>query len=352
MREKAFTDVGFAQQTRERSRIRFNSGSKYLLALAITLGACEAPLDLSGVTAQLSRSTQRSDMFQAAARNQDSVIFVGNMGTVVQSEDAGDSWQRLSLPGKPFLLDVVVCADGRFHAIENTDGIWSRQTDGNWTRQALPEMTEPQSLTCDAENALWVTGGFSTIIHSVDGGASWDSWSLDEDLYLTTIQFLDRLNGVVTGEFGTVLLTTDGGLEWVRANDLPDSFYPQSAYFTNPATGWVVGLNGTIWKTENGSQSWQQAQNGFKTPLYGITGFGNTLLAVGDNTTILFNRTGEATWTPLAGTTKSRTYLRAAVGIGDSQFIVAGGGTLFTVTVPVNSALTSTENPSMESSDE
>ena len=104
-------------------------------------------------------------------------------------------------------------------------------------RQALPEMTEPQAMTCDSANVIWVTGGFSTIVHSADAGASWETWSLDEDLYLTTIQFLDQQHGVVSGEFGTVLLSADGGVTWNRASDLPDSFYPQSAYFTSPAKG-------------------------------------------------------------------------------------------------------------------
>jgi len=163
------------------------------------LAGCEAPLDLAGVNSQLSQPTQRADLFQAAARHQDTVIVVGGMGTIVQSLDGGGNWQRTTLPGKPFLVDVTVCPDGGFHAIDKTDGIWSIQPDGIWTRQALPEMTEPQAMTCDASGVIWVTGGFSMILHSADAGASWETWSLDEDLYLTTIQFIDQQHGIVTG---------------------------------------------------------------------------------------------------------------------------------------------------------
>jgi photosystem II stability/assembly factor-like uncharacterized protein len=169
-----------------------------------------------------------------------------------------------------------------------------------------------------------VTGGFSTIVHSSDAGASWETWSLDEDLYLTTIQFLDRQHGVVSGEFGTVLLSDDGGATWSRAND--------------------VGLNGTIWKTDNGGQAWQHMQNGINIPLYGITGFGNTLVAVGDNATILYHRIGDASWTPLNGATKSRAYLRGVAGLGDGQFVTAGGGgALFSIKIPDSGALESPE---------
>ncbi len=322
------------------------SSCLYLTILGTILVGCEAPLDLSGVSAQLSRATQRADLFQAVARHQDTVIAVGGMGIIVQSHDGGDSWQRKALPGKPFLVDVAACPDGNFHAIDKADGIWSIQPDGGWARQALPEMTEPQAMTCDDSNVLWVIGAFSTILHSGDAGSSWESWSLEEDIYLTTIQFIDERHGVVSGEFGTVLLSADGGVSWNRSNDLPNSFYPQSAYFTNPTTGWVVGLKGTIWKTDDGGQAWQQAPSGINTPLYGITGFDNTLVIVGDNTTILYHGLGSESWIPLNDSTKSLTYLRGIAGIGDDKFVAAGGGgTLFTITIPKSAQKASPEAP-------
>jgi photosystem II stability/assembly factor-like uncharacterized protein len=140
---------------------------------------------------------------------------------------------------------------------------------------------------------------------------------------------------VVTGEFGTVLLTADGGSTWDRASDLPDSFYPQAAYFASPTRGWVVGLSGTIWTTDDGAQSWQSVQNRNPAPLYGIAGFGDWLLAVGDNATILHHRIGDASWTPLEEAGQARGYLRGVAGLGDGRFMVAGaGGALFAVTVP------------------
>lgn len=305
------------------------------IALCLFLAGCEAPLDLSGVEAESARPFHRYDLFQAVARHGDRVLVVGGMGAVVQSSDGGGSWQRTILPDKPYLTDVAACPDGGFHAIEQTDGLWSMQPDGGWIRQAVPEMTEPMALSCDPSGTLWVIGGYSTILHSLDGGSSWDSWSLEEDLYLTTIQFIDRDHGVATGEFGTVLLTADGGSTWDRASDLPDSFYPQAAYFASPGTGWVVGLNGTIWATVDGAQSWESMRTGTNAPLYGIAGLGDTLLAVGENATILHHRIGDASWNALEDLTGSRGYLRGVAGLGEGRFVVGGGGgTVFAVNVP------------------
>ena len=335
-----------AQYAQDALYVHFGAFTRLcFVLLALTLGACEAPLDLSGVNAQESLPTHRADLFQAVAHDQGKVIAVGGMGTIVQSKDGGNNWQRTTLPGHPFLVDVTVCPDGTFHVIDKTDGIWSVQPDDNWVRQALPEMTEPQAMTCDAANVIWVTGGYSTIFHSKDAGASWDSWSLDEDLYLTTIQFTDDQHGVVSGEFGTVLLTADGGESWERANDLPGSFYPQSTHFSSPTTGWVVGLSGTIWETNDGGQSWEQMSSGSNLPLYGIAGFGDTLVAVGDNTSILYYRTGDLSWTTFNDAINSRTYLRGVIGLTENEFITAGGGgALFTITVPDSGALASVGN--------
>jgi photosystem II stability/assembly factor-like uncharacterized protein len=335
---------GAKESNRSRARRLAALRQPCWIILAATLVGCEAPLDLTAVEAESARPTHRADLLQAVARHEDKVVVVGGMGTVLQSADGGGSWQRTTLPGKPFLVDVAACPDGRFYAVEQTDGLWPLQPDGSQNRLALPEMTEPQALTCDASATLWVIGGFSTILHSTDGGSSWESWSLEEDLYLTTIQFIDRDHGVVTGEFGTVLLTADGGLTWVRASDLPDSFYPQAAWFASPTVGWVVGLNGTIWTTEDGAQSWQSMQSGSNAPLYGIAGFDDALLAVGENGAMLHYSVGDPGWAPLEGGTRSRGYLRGVAALKDGSFVVAGGGgVLYTLAAPKGAAPTGKE---------
>ena len=310
---------------------RYYSAS--MLALLLLAG-CQARLDLSGVHAQQSQAIQRADLLQAAAEHEGLIVTVGAMGVVITSEDGGTSWQRTTIVEKPFFIDVSVCPAGDFYAIDNVDGLWSRQSGSSWSSSPLPEGTEPQALTCDDSGTLWVIGGFGTILSSADAGSNWDAYSLDEDVYLTTVQFVDAAHGFVTGEFGTVLYTEDHGSSWQRAQDLPDSFYSQAAYFIDANTGWVVGLNGTIWHTSDGAQTWRQENNGNKAPLYGIATVGDAIVAVGDNATVLYRRRGDPSWSKLEGSVGSRTYLRAIVGLGGDQFTAAGGGVLFTAAVP------------------
>lgn len=305
-----------------------------LILVQVLVASCQAQLDLSGVQTQQSRPVQRADLLQAAAEHEGTIVTVGAMGVIITSEDGGASWQRTTIAGKPFFLDVSVCPTGDFYSIDKIGVLWSRQSDSSWSPGPLPQGEEPQALTCDRSGTLWVVGGFGTILSSANAGNSWHTYSLDDDIYLTTVQFVDAVHGFVTGEFGIVLYTEDGGSSWQRARELPDNFYAQAARFIDRSTGWVVGLNGTIWYTNDAAKTWHQESNGNNAPLYGIDTVGNVLVAVGDNATVLYREPDDPSWSKLESSAGTRMYLRAIVDLGDSKFMAAGGGVLFTSNLP------------------
>ena len=306
-----------------------------IMLLVLLINGCQARLDMSGVLSQQSQPVQRADLLQAAAAHGETIVVVGAMGIIITSDDGGTTWQRTTLDGKPFLIDVSVCPSGDFFAIDNVGALWSSASATDWSENPLPASVEPQALTCDESGALWLVGSFGTIMTSVDGGGKWKTYSLDDDVYLTTVQFVDPEHGYITGEFGTVLHTRDNGSTWQRVEDLPDNFYPQAARFIDQYTGWIVGLNGTIWYTGNGGKTWSQEDNGHNAPLYGVALVGDRLVAVGDNGTVLYRRPGEADWAQLENSVGTRTYLRGIVALSDGRFAAAGGGVLFTSALPL-----------------
>jgi photosystem II stability/assembly factor-like uncharacterized protein len=312
---------------------------RHLMAItiaALVMTGCQARLDLSGVLLQQSQPIQRADLLQAAAANEDTIVAVGAMGIVITSEDRGANWQRTTIPGKPFLIDVSACSSSDFFAIDNAGALWARASSNGWLQRPLPEGTEPQALTCDESGTLWLVGGFGTIMSSGNGGGDWETSSLDDDIYLTTVQFVDSAHAYITGEFGTVLQTGDRGATWERVQDLPDNFYPQAAQFTDRRTGWIVGLNGTVLHTGDGGQTWNQEENDSNAPLYGVTSVGDGLVAVGDNATVLYRSPSRPHWVELERSDRMLTYLRGIVALSDDQFAAVGGGILFTSTLPQN----------------
>jgi len=299
-----------------------------LAAMPALLGACEAPLELDGVQAGRRQPVSRADRLQAAASNGETVVVVGNMGAVVVSHDGARTWQRVDLPDKPSLLDVAACPDAGYVALAFERSLWLGDRSGlQWRAVRLVLDDAPQAVTCDPRGGIWVVGGFSTITHSADGGATWETTSLDEDAYLTGIGFVDRDTAFITGEFGVVLRSTNAGRTWQRLEPLPDEFYVQDALFRGTAAGWVVGLNGTIMATADGGRSWHPQPAETAVPLFGITQAGEQLYAVGAGATVL--RLSDGRWNVVHHALAARSYLRAVLPLGAGRVLVAGGhGTL------------------------
>jgi photosystem II stability/assembly factor-like uncharacterized protein len=301
-----------------------------LLVIAVFLLGCEAPLNLSGVERELATPVHRYDQFQAAARNDQQVVIVGESGAVLVSPDNGLIWQRQELPGRPTLIDVALCADGHYVALDSTRRVWlSDSNASNWQAYPIETAEAVMALTCDDQNRIWVVAGFSTILSSADGGGSWHEESFGDDAQLTSVQFLDESTAYITGEFGMVLKSSDAGASWDRAADLPGEFYPQAAHFIDTQRGWVVGLNGAILHTSDGGESWQSQDSGVNIPLYGITGVGETLYAVGENGFVL--RYAAGSWQELPHENQILSYLRAASAKPGSLLVAGGNGVLFTL---------------------
>ncbi|MFC7050122.1 WD40/YVTN/BNR-like repeat-containing protein [Emcibacter nanhaiensis] len=302
-----------------------------LIFLAV-LGGCEAKLDLSGVEKSEQQAVKRSDQFLAAAENDQALVIVGRRGVVLTSFDRGESWQRQQLTGDtvvdlPNLVDITACPDGNFIALDTNRKIWLGGADARtWTSKKIDTPEEVVDLACDATGAYWVVGSFTLILKSQDQGQSWQDMSIGEDALLSRIQFVTPEHAVITGEFGVVYTSEDGGKSWFPTGPVPNEFYSAASYFRTSQQGWVGGLQGIILYTEDGGKSWNRQKTGTSSPIYRIFENGKSLIALGDQGTILSLHENE--WRPLTVEGLGFGYLRAAVPLEDGQFLVAGGNGL------------------------
>ena len=158
---------------------------------------------------------------------------------------------------------------------------------------------------------------------SADKGDSWNINSLDEDLFLTAVQFLDADTGFAVGEFGSVYKTTDGGGYWEYQEPLPNEFYPQDAYFADAERGWVVGLSGAVMHTADGGKNWALQPSDTEAPLYSIAAVAGDLYAVGGYGTLM--RLEGEHWKRVEHGKPVRFYLRAIEQAAPGQLLIAGG---------------------------
>lgn len=120
------------------------------LLLALLAGCSEGP-DMSAVAIERERALRRYDVSQAIAAN-DQVLVSGTQGgAVLVSADRGATWQRTEL-GQASLVDIAVCPDGGFVAVDHYSKVWSVDAKGaQWTSVPLEQPETPIAVACDPQ---------------------------------------------------------------------------------------------------------------------------------------------------------------------------------------------------------
>ena len=228
--------------------------------LSVVTACTQAP-DMTGIAAERQRSVQRYDINQAIASNGKAVVAGTQSGVVLVSADQGKTWVRKPL-GNTSLVDMSVCGDKGFVAVDHYHKVWSADGEGNnWKSVPLEMPHTPLAVTCDKQGNWWVVGTNAVISVSTDAGKTWKTTDLAADKQITTIQFVDEKHGIALGEFGLTVFTEDGGATWKKGSKIPGDFYPLAALFANNKEGWVSGLAGQVLHTADGGKTWHTQEN-------------------------------------------------------------------------------------------
>jgi len=162
-------------------------------------------------------------------------------------------------------------------------------------------------------NHGWVVGQFGTILHSPDGGVTWEeqqsnTGSMDGYYNYQSVYFTDIMNGWVAGRYSLegggysscLMHTADGGSLWeLQYGNTDEEFL--DVCFTDPLNGWLVGAmnewSGFVRHTSDGGNNWveQYTEEGgyFRSLCFLDQNIG---WAVGDNGIILHTSNGGETW--------------------------------------------------------
>lgn len=167
--------------------------------------------------------------------------------SVFSSQDGGYNWNKQFSPDHicsgdrvNFTDTLVGCAIGCVFVVTDDGG-------NTWTEAGLENVTD--AVFRDSING-WAIVGSRLIMHTSDGGETWEEQynSALEDLNRMT--FVDTLHGCIVGNGGTILYTGDGGQSWEdQSPGWLANFY--DVCFVDPDNGWVVGEDGTIWHTDD-----------------------------------------------------------------------------------------------------
>jgi photosystem II stability/assembly factor-like uncharacterized protein len=203
----------------------------------------------------------------ASPNNGGDVFIVGNVGTLIHSDDGGSNWNIIDIGTTIHLRDIFFLSNSIGYISADYSHIW-KTTDGGMT-WALLASNIPDAGTimnlCFINELRGFIVGFNYFHETFDGGLTWASVPgfeavPGEDYQLRDVQFLDENIGYISGDVGMLFKTTDAGATWADKHvDHPDpsvSLFSFKFLDSDPNIGFACGYHGLLIRTEDGGDSW------------------------------------------------------------------------------------------------
>ena len=227
----------------------------------------------------INRTSNAAQKLWRVTRGAGKFVAVGDLGTIVTSED-GITWTPQNSGDPDSTLFGIAYGNGIFVAVgfdyflgtgtvlTSPDAVtWAPQTSG--TTSAL--------FGVGSANGLFVAvGNNGTILTSLDG-VTWTPQTSNTVEFLSTVTFGSG-KIVVVGDQGTIVTSPDG-LNWTPQTSGTNSFLWGVASQMGQTV--AVGANGTILTSSDGT-SWVGQNSGTLNDLFGVTFQKNIFVAVGD----------------------------------------------------------------------
>jgi photosystem II stability/assembly factor-like uncharacterized protein len=121
------------------------------------------------------------------------------------------------------------------------------------------------SVAVAGKDNAWVVGYRGKILHTADGGKSWELQPSGTDKPLYNVKFINEKEGIVIGRDGIILLTKDGGKTWTKANS-GTTHHLISVEYADSKNIWAVGDYGTIIHSPDGGKTWENRSLSTWTP--------------------------------------------------------------------------------------
>lgn len=213
--------------------------------------------------------------------------------------------------------------------------LYSDDQGASWRQAAVPLSGDLVALNFKDASEGWAVGHDAVVLHSADGGASWqrqfdgrkDPQAGDKPLL--DIWFDGAGHGLAVGAFGLAMCSDDSGLHWNHCENLLDN--PQALHLNairaiNGAL-YVVGEQGLVLRRAAGAERFEALATPYKGSFFGITGNDTALVVYGLRGTALRSTDSGRSWQQAS--TGTQVGLAAGVQLADrSLLLVSQSGQL------------------------
>ena len=233
--------------------------------------------------------------------------IVGNFarqGVALKTSDGGKTWKlnyRLENFDSSTLSDVWFIDDKRGWAVgeatineKSFSIIVTTLDDGShWEEQyrISAGLSGLRAIRFADETRGWAVGD-GIILHTDDRGRHWRRQFYDPRRYFFALDMVTPTEGWAVGSGGLLLHTNNGGKSW-ESQSLPvekKDLWLSTVKFLNSLRGWVAGDDGAIFSTSDGGKRWKLETVGASPFLRGLASTSLGIFAVGNNGIILRRR--------------------------------------------------------------
>lgn len=205
--------------------------------------------------------------------------IVGRKGTILHTTDGGANWNPQAGASKDHLFDVDFVDPLHGWAVGNF-GTLVRTVDGGktWARVKIALADDDEDEEDDEDY-----GDEDEEMGEDEGDAEEESEEEEEepfDRLLNGVFFIDQKQGWIAGESGVLLHTRDGGNTW-EEQDSGEWAPLYSLFFTDAQNGLAAGSDGAILATDDGGESWTRLESGTSEHLLKIVLAKGKAFAVG-----------------------------------------------------------------------
>lgn len=291
---------------------------------ALVAAACIAA---TGVLAQDQAATAPGDAAPAEGASAD-----GSSGSSGESsgDGGGEAAEAPAPPVKPRPAEILPLASkslllgiantGKHLVAVGDRGNIVVSNDGdNWAQVEVPVRATLTAVTFIDENQGWAVGHDAAVLHTGDGGKTWQLQNFQPELEkpLLAVYFADAQHGLAVGAYGLMLSTADGGASWA---DLPAQAIREDELHLNAIAKlgdgelFIVGEQGMLGISKDAGATWEKLEAPYEGSLYGA-------LPRGDKGALVYGLRGNVFTTD---DVRSNKWTKVDIGSATSMF----GGTM------------------------
>lgn len=285
-----------------------------LLGVSLATPAGAAPVSDVLLRPALKVSAPERAVLIDITRAGNRLVAVGERGLILLSDDNGQHWRQASVPASVSLTSVSFASALQGWAVGHAGVVlhtvdagehWTLQLDGKLAAQrvldAVPagnqqQLKTAQGFVADGADKPWlavnfsneregtVVGAFGLILHTMDGGTTWQSWvdrlpnPAGNHLYAIAAQG-PRI--YIAGEQGSLWTSADGGARFTRLNSPYDgSFF--TVDLAPDGDVLVAGLKGNVWRSNDQGEHWQAVSNPFNSSVMAARSLGSAGVMLAD----------------------------------------------------------------------